>query len=644
MSQSVKIRLFFVLIFIFFATGCAPTLKATVRDADELAAKGTWDEAVLKYAEARRKDPTNSEYRMKYMLARTEAARIHYNRGEEHLEDGNYEAAILEFQAAFLLDPGLKKAAQSIRDTKKLIKSVYYHGKGLEFLRDKKKREARAAFKKAVALNPENEAASAVLEKLKEREALVMDGFELNLKSTKPITLEFKDVSIKKVFNVLAKLSGINFIFDIDLRDTKTTILLKDATFKEALELILLTNRLRKKVVSDNTIVIYPATPQKAKQYSEMLIKVFYLTNIDAKNTVNLLRTMIKARDMFVHADLNAVVIRARPEAVELAQKILEAADLADAEVMLAVDIIELNRTKTKSLGVDFPDFLNVAVPSSADPLSPGVITLGDLDRLSSEDLLITIPQGVINFQDEDFEGELLANPRIRVKNNEKASIHIGERVPIITTTVLSAGQTQENVQYLDVGIKLDVEPTVRPNDEIDLKVRLEVSSITEEFETASGGRFVQLGTRNTDTTLRLSDGETQIIGGLIEDEERTRKVKVPGLGAIPVIGRLFSSEDTDELKTDILLSITPHILRRVEVPDEDVRSIWSGREDAPSTMPLVESFPFQGDVTGPPEIYEPEEGEAPLPPPPPPPGVFPGLPEEMPPPGPPSQSVPPQP
>jgi general secretion pathway protein D len=196
--------------------------------------------------------------------------------------------------------------------------------------------------------------------------------------------------------------------------------------------------------------------------------------------------------------------------------------------------------------------------------------------------------------------------------------------VPIITTTVLTGGQTQENVSYLDVGIKLDVEPIIRPNDEIDLKIRLEVSTITEEFETSAGGRFVELGTRNADTTLRLSDGETQIIGGLIEDEERIRTVKVPGLGEIPVIGRLFSSKSTDAIKTDILLSITPHIVRRVEVPDEDVRSIWSGREDAPSIVPLIESFPS-------PE--GPEEGEKPLPPIPPPPGVFPGLPE-VPPPG----------
>jgi general secretion pathway protein D len=406
--------------------------------------------------------------------------------------------------------------------------------------------------------------------------------------------------------------------------------LLKDATFKSTLELILLTNKLSRKVVSENTIVIYPATPQKAKQYDEMHIKVFYLTNIDAKNTVNLLRTMIKAKDIFVHADLNAVVIRARPDAIELARKILDAADLADAEILLDVDIIEINRTKSRNLGVDLPDSLTVTVPQDTTVGGVTGITLGDLDTLSSEDLLITLPSGVLNFGLEELDAELLANPRIRVKNNEKAKIHIGDKVPIITTTVLSGGQTQENVQYLDVGLKLNVEPTIRPNDEIDLKIGLEVSSLGTKTTTNSGSVFFQIGTRNTDTTLRLSDGETQIIGGLITEEERSTVVKVPGFGEIPIIGRLFANEDTSVEIKDILMSITPHIIRRVEVPDESRRSIPSGRQDSPSIKPVLEGFqpPADSAEAGVPagEI-EPEEGEVSLPPP----TILPVLPEGTP-------------
>lgn len=624
MVKSVYLSLFFVFALGLLATGCATShaLNATLRDADELAALGAWDEAVLKYAEARTKDPENMEYKMKYSRAKMEASRIHYERGLEHLADGNHEAAILEFQAAYILDRSLIKAEQKIKETRKLIDSLYYYGKGLEFLKDNKKKEARKAFTKSVKLNPDNTVAREELERLKEREGLVMDGFELDLKSTKPITLEFKETGLKKIFNVLAKLSGINFVFDADVRDTKASIFLKDAPFKEALEIILVTNKLRRKVVSHNTIVIYPNTPQKAKQYDEMLIKVFYLTNVNAKNMVNLLRTMIKARDMFVHADLNAIVVRARPDAIELAQKILEVADLADAEVMLAVDILEINRDRSKNLGIDHPNNITATISQGTTG-----ITLEALGHLSNDDLLISIPAWAVNFNAEDFDGDILANPRIRVKNNNKASIHVGERVPIITVTALTGGQTQENVQYVDVGIKLNVEPTVRPNDEIDLKLGLEVSSITQEIETTSGGQFVQIGTRNTDTTLRLLDGETQIIGGLISDEERTTVVKVPGLGDIPVIGKLFSSKDKSEVKTEIFMTITPHILRRIEVPDEEARTIWSGVEEAPSAAPFVEGFLPSGDIEAPMGPTAPEEGTSPFPPPPPPPGVFPGLP-----------------
>jgi general secretion pathway protein D len=632
MSKSVRLRLFFILVLGLLATGCASTyaLKHTLSEADELAARGAWDKAVLKYAELRKTDPENLEYNVKYNRARLEASRIHYNRGEGHLANGNYNAAILEYRAASILDPANKKSGQRIKEVKNLIDSLFYYGKGLEFLEEGKMRAAKVSFNRAVSLNPGNEAAAAELEKLKERERLVIDGFELDLKSTKPVTLEFKAVGIKKIFNVLGKLSGINFVFDSDVKDIQTSIFLKDATFKESLELLLVTNKLKRKVISDNTIVVYPNTPQKIKQYEEMLIKIFYLTNVDAKNMVNLLRTMIKARDMFVHADLNAIVVRARPPAIELAQKILDAADLADAEVMLVVDIMEINRNRSQNLGLDWPDSVAATLPET--PLS----------NVSSDDILISIPSGVVNFSAEDLDGEILANPRIRVKNNEKASIHIGDRVPIITTTVLTGSQTQENVQYVDVGVKLNVEPTVRPNDEIDLKVGLEVSFITAEFTTERGSRFVQIGTRNADTTLRLADGETHIIGGLISDEERTTTVKVPGLGEIPIIGRLFASEDTSEVKTDILMSITPHIVRKIEVPDEETRTIWSGVEEAPSAGPFVEGFLPSAGALAPPGAEEPEE---PYPPPPPPtPGLFPGFPKEPPPSGPPPGGFPPKP
>ena len=600
----------------FLAAGCA---AFKVKKADELAAKGEWDEAVLSYADVSKKDPENIHYRIKYLRARVEAARIHHERGAEYLKEGKHDAALLEFQAALILDPSFKKAEEDLRKTKSQIDSIYHFGKGVEFLKDGKADEARISFQKSLKLNPENTAANAELEKIKKEKGVVIDGFELNLKSTKPITLEFKDVGVKMVFGVLSKLSGINFVFDSDVRDSKTTIHLKDSTFREALELLLITNNLSKKVVSENTVIIYPTNPQKVKQYEELVIKVFYLANIDAKKAVNLIKTMVKAKDIYVHDALNALVVRAEPSAIELARKILEATDLADAEVLLTVDVMEVNRNKAYNLGIDIPDTLTGNIPQGtfgAGASALAGIKIKDLVHLSSQDLIISIPSSILNMKVSDLDAEILANPRIRVKNREKAKIHIGDRVPIITTTA-NQGVTTESVQYQDVGLKLNVEPFVRPNDEIDLKISLEVSSLGTKTTTTTGSVVYQIGTRNAETSLRLMDGETQIIGGLINDEERNTVVKVPGLGEIPVIGRLFASTDKSKVKTDILLSITPHIIRRLEVPGEDVTRILSGKEGAPSLGPVmeraappIEEIPLGEEVSPPAEEVSPPAGE----------------------------------
>ncbi|MDO8427387.1 MAG: type II secretion system protein [Deltaproteobacteria bacterium] len=572
----------FLLSALLFA-GCSAQL---VKTADEMAARGEWDEAVLTYRDIYQKNPEKLDYRMKYTRARIEAAQIHFSRGEEALSKGEHESAMLEFQAAILLDPSLERAKSSLRKTKKIMDSLYYYGKGVESLKGGDEKGAKAAFKKAVSLNPENQAASLELEKLKKQQKVVMDGYELDIKSQANITLEFKDAGIKKVFEVISRLSGINFMFDSDVKDDRTTVFLKNATFQQALDLVLVTNKLSRKVANENTIIIYPSTPQKTAQYEETMIKVFYLANTDAKKAVNLLRTMLRARDIIVHEELNAIVLRARPDAVELAQKILDATDLADAEVMLEVSIMEINRNKASNLGIDLsPDTITAAVPTTG-----GTITLGNLRKLASGELLIGLPTAILNIKKEDLDANILANPKIRVKNNGKARIHVGERVPIITTTV-NQGVSTENVQYQDVGLKLSVEPTVRQDEDIDIKLSLEVSSLGTRTTTSSGSVVYQIGTRNTETTLRLHDGETQVFGGLINDEERKTVAKIPFLGDVPVIGKLFARADNSDVKTEILLSITPRVIRKLEVPEEAAAGFLSGRDENPSARPLLEGF-----------------------------------------------------
>lgn len=596
------IRFMCLIAVVVLFTGCSSALLA--RDADKLSSSGEWDEAALMFRDLYQKDPSNLTYKIKYARARFEAAQMHHKRGEEHLQKGNHEAALLEFQAALLLEPSLDKARSSMNKTKALMDSLYYYGKGIEALANGKEREAKAAFKRAVSLNRDNQAALIELEKLKSQHKVVMDGFELDIRSTSPITLEFRDAGVKKAFEVISRLSGINFVFDPEVKDDRITVLLKDSTFQQALDLLLVTGRLGKKVASENTIIVYPSTPQKIAQYEELMIKVFYLTNSDAKKIVNLLKTMLRARDIVVHEDLNAIMVRARPDVIELAQKVLNSIDLADSEVMLEVSIVEINRTKASNLGIDLsPDTITASVP-----MTSGAITLRDLGKLSSGDLLISLPSAILNIKKEDLDANILANPRIRVKNNGKAKIHIGDRVPIITTTV-NQGVTTENIQYQDVGLKLAVEPTVRQNDEIDLKIGLEVSSLGTRTTTTTGSVVYQIGTRNTETVLRLRDGETQVFGGLINDEERKSTAKLPLIGEVPLIGRLFSNVDDSSVKTEVLLSITPHVIRKLEVPEEAEKGFMSGRDEFPSARPVLEGFSAE-------QTNSPEQSIKPVPPP----------------------------
>lgn len=605
----------FLFILLFMVTACAGNEKLE-KKANQHTLHKSWDEALAVYEELLKKEPQNISYITKYRVARFESAQLHYKLGKNFQLKQDFQNAIIEYQTSLTLDPTFKKAESALRKVRKQIDSRFYYDQALGLLQTKDLRGVKKALKKSLELDPTNKAAKEELSRIVKKSTVIMDGYELDLKSSENVNLQFKSVNVKRLFAVLSKLSGINFVFDSDVRDKPTSIYLSDATFARAMDIILMTNKLSRKVVNENTLIIYPTNPTKIKQYEELMVKVFYLSNFDAKKAVNMLRTMIKARDMFVHEELNAIVVRAKPDAIELAKKILEATDLQDAEVMLAVDIMEVNRNKALELGINLdPAKGTIGVPTNA---ATGLLTLDTLRDMASGDLLLSLPTGVVSLYADDLDANILANPRIRVKNHEKAKIHIGEKVPIVTVTTNVNGTTTENVQYEDVGIKLNVEPVITKENEIDLKISLEVSSLGNKTTTVTGSVFYQIGTRNAETVLRLEDGETQIIGGLINDEERTSIVKIPILGDIPIIGHLFSRHEKGTVKTDILLSITPHIVRSFEVPDEDKTEFLSGREDNPSftyvESSLVESIEVDRNAG---EFFKDDSDSMPPPPPP---------------------------
>ncbi len=571
----------------FALAGCAT--MGEMKRGDLLASQGRWDEALDQYSNALEKDPENREYRLRVERTRLKAASLHLKKGEDLLDEKDYDASIVEAQVALALDPSLKRARFLSIEAKKRKDADYYLNTGREYLKANKKDEARAAFKKALSLNPSLREASEELAQIKSEKKTVVGGYELNLKSEKPITLKFKETPVQDIFDIISKLSGINFIFDEGVKKKKASIYLENATFEQAMELLLMTNELFQKVVNENTVIIIPDTKAKRQQYQDLLIHTFYLSNLEAKKAVNLLRTLLQIKSIYVNDTLNTIVVRDTPEVIELAGKILASNDLADAEVMLDVEILEVARNDSENLGLDLnPDQFTAELndPTRTD----SKLTYSVLRKFSRSNMLFTIPDVVINLEKSSGNLNLLANPKIRVANNKKAKIHIGDRIPIVTVTT-NQGVTTDNVQYVDVGVKLNVEPLIHLDREVSLKINLEISSLGPATTTPSGSTVYQIGTRNAETELRLYDGESQVIGGLLNDEERETVVKVPFFGDIPVLGRLFSSIDTSGVKTDILLSITPHIVRNKEMLDPEAISIWSGRAQEFSAQAPFERF-----------------------------------------------------
>ncbi|MEN8687284.1 MAG: cohesin domain-containing protein, partial [Desulfuromonadales bacterium] len=461
---------------------------------------------------------------------------------------------------------------------------------------------------KALQLDANNARVLAIKDLLDiDQNTISMDGIELDVASDEPITLSFKDAQIKEVFGILSELSGINFIFDEGIRSQSITVLLEKASFAQAMELIMQMNGLSKKVLNSKTIIIYPESREKAKQYEDQLIQTFYLSHIDAKKAVNLLRTMLQLRKIYVHEERNALVIRDKPDVIRLAEQILAAADRSDSEVLFDVEVLGVRDTDALNFGPRLSTYSTSLGFSQDgtnildDTLGPGSDTSGLTTNLSGLQTFYTLPTAAFDFAKTLNSTELLASPKIRVKNKEKAKVHIGKRDPIVTTTqVGTTDTTTQNVQYVDSGIKLDIEPNVQLDGTVLTKIKLEVSS-AERLDSAdtTGESPIALTTTNAETSLVLLDGARTILGGLYENNRISNKSTIPFLGEIPWLGSLFTNYSNSDEKREIILSITPYIIKKLELPEVDVATIWSGGEDNLKDGPNFGAFvkPLLSDV-----------------------------------------------
>ncbi len=620
MRKSLGHAMIYGLLLVFLG-GCAGS--RAYREGVVLQTQGRHDEAVVKFAEAVARSPESEEYRLNLNKARTEAAWQHLDFGRTLAQKREYDQALYEFRQAQALDPTLEVANQEITRIEVLLEGEKLIEEAGTFYRERRFGNAKNNLTKALEILPGNQQALALLSKVEQSHNTVMDGFELDVASDKPITLTFKSAKTKEVFNILSQLSGINFIFDEDLKEKSVSLSLEKATFAQAMELLLKMNDLGKKVLNSKTILLYSNTKEKDKQYEDQIIQTFYLSNIDAKKAVNLLRTMLQLRKVYVHEELNALVVRDKPEVIKLAQQILEAADRSDSEVVLDLELVEITHNNELKIGPTLSSnsvsigWANPGGSIVADALTSGSTTSttsssGDstttglssnlVHGLSKLQTFYTLPTVTYDVLRKLTDSEILANPRIRVKNKEKAKVHIGSREPVITVTI-NGDQTSENIQYVDVGVKLDVEPTIQLDNTVVTKLNLEVSNATRLTALQSGTTPLVISTTNASTSLILKDGEQTVIGGLLRDDQSKSKSTIPFLGDIPFIGHLFTGHNNTKTKREILLSITPHIVKNLDMPNADVASIWSGGEDDLKAGPNFGSF----------SAFKPELEEPPL-------------------------------
>jgi general secretion pathway protein D len=404
------------------------------------------------------------------------------------------------------------------------------------------------------------------------------------LAETRPITLDFRGAALSAVLEAITRGSGVNFILDRDVRqDSRVTLYLRSATVEDAIELVVGAHHLARRVIDPQTVLIYPNTPEKQREHQEQVIRVFHLAHAEAKATAALLRNMLRLKDPFVDERANLVALRESPEIIAVAERLVALHDTGDAEVMLEVEILEIKSTRLTELGINFPSSFSL---TPLGPATGGDLTLRNARDINSERIALGVSGLLVNLRREVGDFNILANPRIRSKNREKARILIGDKVPVITSTANATGFVSEGVSYLDVGLKLDVEPVVSPDDEVTIKLGLEVSSIAKEVRSPGGSVAYQLGTRNANTTLRLRDGETQFLAGLISNEDRSSANRIPGLGDLPVAGRLFSSQKDDVQRTELVLAITPRILRAAPRPNLAQAEMWVGSELATRLRP----------------------------------------------------------
>ncbi len=562
------------------------TYKYT-RRASEAMRMENWDAAVYYYLEALAQDPGNIRYKMELQRVRLKAAEEHFRRGMRFKEGGELQRAKVELQLAIQLDPTHQYAERELEKVRRDLAVLMQEG-GAAKLAEMKKEAAEMKVKPPI----------------------------LNPASNEPMTLSFPNqTNAKDIYRAIGQAFGINILFDPKLRDTKFSIELKNVSARQALESVMQAAGHFYKVLDEKTVIVVEDTPQNRRDYEDLVVKTFFLSNADVKDINNMLRALIDARRIATNEQLNSVVIRDTADKVAIAERLINANDKAKAEVLVDVELIQVDSTKLREIGTSLSDYsptffldptkLGGSSTSGAVPLS----NVGDITRSMWN---VVLPTVTINLIKSAGEAETLAQPQLRITEGQKGSLVIGNQEPIPTTSFNTSQTIGGNIvpitafQYKDVGIKIEIEPRVHHNNEVTLKLKIEASELTGDV-TFNGQTMPTFGTRNIDSVIRLRDGETSLLAGLIKYNKNDTVAGIPFLSDIPIIGTLFQDNKRQYTKTDLVLTLTPHIIRNPDITEEDLAPLWVGTENritifgnSPRVRSAAGGSPLGGPAAGP--------------------------------------------
>jgi general secretion pathway protein D len=573
--------------------GCT-TAKKTANEGEDAFKNENWDAAVYHYLQALAEDPTNVVYKMQLTFARQRAAQKHFHNGLALRKLGRLLSARNELQMAVQLDSTNQYAEQVLEKVQEemVILSTPDGARKLEELKE----QARQAKVQPPVLNP---------------------------KSTAPITLNFpKPKPVKEIYNAIGKAYGFNVLFDPKLKDDRLAIELRDLTAERSLEMVMQGAGHFYKVLDEHSIIIADDTPQNRREYEDLVIKTFFLSNAEVKDIDKLLRSLIEARRLSTNEQLNSITLRDTADKVAIAEKLIRINDKAKAEVLIDVEILIMATTKNSNIGTALStyNFLfglgEETADGGIDPINS--IFVDQIRNLSSSNWFVNVPSVLINLAKSSGEAQVLAQPQLRVTEGEKATLLIGDEVPIPVTSFNTSNTIGGSVvpitsfQYKDVGIKIEVEPRVHHNREITLDLKVEISNVGETVKVGET-EAITIGTRTVTSVIRLKSGESSMLAGLIRRDKTKSITGTPLLMDIPWLGRLFRNESITYKDIDLVLTLTPQIIRFPDITEEDLAPVWVGTESRISysgTRPRVRSGraprgPFDDDAS------EKERGDA---------------------------------